>query len=103
MKLNRWIFGGVMLMLSWATFAQEASKGTLLDKIIVKVDNHYILKSEVEQQYQQYLSSGQANTPTRCQLLEGLVINKLMLAKAEIDSVIVEDKRVEMGLNSRMG
>ncbi|AWL08988.1 peptidylprolyl isomerase [Aquirufa nivalisilvae] len=102
MKLNRWIFGGVMLMLSWATFAQEASKGTLLDKIIVKVDNHYILKSEVEQQYQQYLSSGQANTPTRCQLLEGLVINKLMLAKAEIDSVIVEDKRVEMELNSRM-
>ena len=32
----------------------------------------------------------------------GLVINKLMLAKAEIDSVIVEDKRIELELNSRM-
>ncbi|MFA9199239.1 MAG: peptidylprolyl isomerase, partial [Aquirufa sp.] len=44
----------------------------------------------------------QANTPNRCQILEGLVVNKLMLAKAEIDSVIVEDKRIEAELNSRM-
>jgi peptidyl-prolyl cis-trans isomerase SurA len=34
--------------------------------------------------------------------LEGLVVNKLMLAKAEIDSVIVDDKRIEAELNSRM-
>jgi peptidyl-prolyl cis-trans isomerase SurA len=56
----------------------------------------------VENQYQQYITSGQANTPNRCQILEGLVVNKLMLAKAEIDSVIVDDKRIEAELNSRM-
>ena len=89
-------------MISITSIAQEANTAQLLDKIIAKVDNHYILKSEVEQQFQQYQSSGQANTPYRCQILEGLVINKLMLAKAEIDSVIVEDKRIEMELNSRM-
>jgi peptidyl-prolyl cis-trans isomerase SurA len=66
------------------------------------VDNYFILKSEVENQYQQYLTSGQADTPNRCQILEGLVVNKLMLAKAEIDSVIVEDKRIEAELTSRM-
>jgi peptidyl-prolyl cis-trans isomerase SurA len=68
----------------------------------VKVDNYFILKSEVESQYQQYLTSGQANTPNRCQILEGLVVNKLMLAKAEIDSVIVDDKRIDAELTSRM-
>jgi peptidyl-prolyl cis-trans isomerase SurA len=73
-----------------------------LDRIIVKVDNYFILKSEVENQYQQYLTSGQADAPNRCQILEGLVVNKLMLAKAEIDSVIVEDKRIEAELTSRM-
>jgi peptidyl-prolyl cis-trans isomerase SurA len=68
----------------------------------VKVDNYFILKSEVEGQYQQYITSGQANTPNRCQILEGLVVNKLMLAKAEIDSVIVDDKRIDAELTSRM-
>jgi peptidyl-prolyl cis-trans isomerase SurA len=48
------------------------------------------------------MTSGQANTPNRCQILEGLVVNKLMLAKAEIDSVIVDDKRIDAELNSRM-
>jgi peptidyl-prolyl cis-trans isomerase SurA len=87
---------------SLSAFAQEEANKNVLDRIIVKVDNYFILKSEVENQYQQYITSGQANTPNRCQILEGLVVNKLMLAKAEIDSVIVDDKRIEAELNSRM-
>ena len=102
MRIKNLFLGIVGCLISITSVAQEANTAQLLDKIIAKVDNHYILKSEVEQQFQQYQSSGQANTPDRCQILEGLVINKLMLAKAEIDSVIVEDKRIEMELNSRM-
>lgn len=83
-------------------FAQEEKQGEVLDKIIAKVDNYYVLKSELELQYQRYLASDPVNTPTRCQLLEGLVINKLLLAKSEIDSVTVEDKRIEQEINSRM-
>ncbi len=102
MRIKNLFLGVVGCLLSITSVAQEANTAQLLDKIIAKVDNHYILKSEIEQQFQQYQSSGQANTPDRCQILEGLVINKLMLAKAEIDSVIVEDKRIDMELNSRM-
>jgi peptidyl-prolyl cis-trans isomerase SurA len=102
MKLTRWVLGLCFVMGSLATYAQEVENKNVLDRIIVKVDNYFILKSEVESQYQQYLTSGQANTPNRCQILEGLVVNKLMLAKAEIDSVIVEDKRIDAELTSRM-
>ena len=102
MRIKNLFLGVVSCLISITSVAQEANTAQLLDKIIAKVDNHYILKSEIEQQFQQYQSSGQANTPDRCQILEGLVINKLMLAKAEIDSVIVEDKRIEMELSSRM-
>lgn len=102
MKLKGYLLGFVMLCAGANAQAQEADKGTLIDKIIAKVDNHFILKSEVEQQYSQYLTSGQANMPNRCQILEGLVVNKLMLAKAEIDSVIVDDKRIDSELSSRM-
>ncbi|MFD3293009.1 peptidylprolyl isomerase [Aquirufa sp. KTFRIE-69F] len=102
MKLTRWVLGWCLVLGSLSAFAQEEANKNVLDRIIVKVDNYFILKSEVENQYQQYITSGQANTPNRCQILEGLVVNKLMLAKAEIDSVIVEDKRIEAELNSRM-
>jgi len=102
MKLTRWVLGWCLVLGSLSAFAQEEANKNVLDRIIVKVDNYFILKSEVENQYQQYLTSGQANTPNRCQILEGLVVNKLMLAKAEIDSVIVDDKRIEAELTSRM-
>ena len=102
MKLTRWVLGLCFVVGSLATYAQEVENKNVLDRIIVKVDNYFILKSEVESQYQQYLTSGQANTPNRCQILEGLVVNKLMLAKAEIDSVIVDDKRIDAELTSRM-
>lgn len=102
MKLTRWVLGWCLVLGSLSAFPQEVENKNVLDRIIVKVDNYFILKSEVENQYQQYLTSGQADTPNRCQILEGLVVNKLMLAKAEIDSVIVEDKRIEAELTSRM-
>lgn len=102
MKLTRWVLGWCLVLGSLSASAQEVENKNVLDRIIVKVDNYFILKSEVENQYQQYLTSGQADTPNRCQILEGLVVNKLMLAKAEIDSVIVEDKRIEAELTSRM-
>ncbi len=102
MKLTRWVLGLCLVVGSLSSFAQEVDNKMVLDRIIVKVDNYFILKSEVENQYQQYITSGQGNTPNRCQILEGLVVNKLMLAKAEIDSVIVDDKRIEAELNSRM-
>ena len=102
MKLTRWVLGCCLVLGSLAAFSQEVENKNVLDRIIVKVDNYFILKSEVENQYQQYMVSGQSNTPNRCQILEGLVVNKLMLAKAEIDSVIVDDKRIEAELNSRM-
>ena len=102
MKLTRWVLGWCLVLGSLTAFSQDEANKNVLDRIIVKVDNYFILKSEVENQYQQYITSGQANTPNRCQILEGLVVNKLMLAKAEIDSVIVDDKRIEAELNSRM-
>ncbi|MDR6559964.1 MULTISPECIES: peptidylprolyl isomerase [unclassified Arcicella] len=80
----------------------QAQTPVVIDKIIAKVDNHYILKSELESQVQQYKQSGQAGAPSSCQIFESLVVGKMMLAKSEIDSITVDDKRVETELSSRM-
>ncbi|MBD2752269.1 peptidylprolyl isomerase [Spirosoma validum] len=81
------------------TFGQ--GQGVSLNKIIAKVDNYYVLRSDLEEAYQSYVGQNQT-PPQKCQLLESLVINKMMLAKAEIDSVVVEEKLVDNELDQRM-
>jgi peptidyl-prolyl cis-trans isomerase SurA len=99
-QLFRNILTAILLAVSFSGFAQ-GQKGVSIDKIIARVDNYYILKSELEEMYQSYLAQGQ-KAPEKCQLLESLIINKMLLAKAEIDSVTVEDKMVESQLSGRM-
>ncbi|MBO9611968.1 MAG: peptidylprolyl isomerase [Dyadobacter sp.] len=104
MKVNKWIgahlIAAFMLLISVISYGQ-GQQGVSLDKIIARVDNHYILNSELEEMYNQYKTEGR-QAPEKCQLLESLIINKMLLAKAEIDSVTVEDKDVDGELNAKM-
>lgn len=84
------------------SFSQSPSTFEL-DKIIAKVDNQIILKSEFDLALLQSVSMGAANgEELKCQTLENLLVNKLLLAKADIDSITVEDKVVEDQLSRRM-
>lgn len=75
----------------------------VLDKIIGKVDNYILLKSELDLAFLQAVASGQKGSKNlTCQILENLLISKLLLAKADIDSVVVDDKTVDDQLNRRM-
>jgi len=75
----------------------------VIDKIIAKVDNYIVLKSDLETAYLDFLSRGEFSSGNeRCQILENLIVNKMMVAKAEIDSVIVEDSEVQTDLGRRL-
>lgn len=87
-----------------ASQAQLADdKGVVIDKIIAKVDDYIVLKSELDRAYLEFLSRGELSQGNaKCQILESLVINKLLVAKAEIDSVYILDVEVESNLDRRM-
>ncbi len=75
------------------------------DKIIASVDNHIILKSELDARIMDLLARKSITTDdaqARCQVLQELIIQKMMLAKAEIDSVNVEEKVVESQVERRV-
>ena len=75
----------------------------VIDIIIAKVDNQILLQSELELATKQFLAETRyTETNVQCQVLETLIINKLLLAKADIDSVTVDDKTVEEQLDRRM-
>lgn len=77
--------------------------GQVLDKIIAKVDNNIVLESDLQKAYLEAVSQAQEgfSTPSRCDVFESLLINKLMMAKAEIDSVIVSDPEVMIQTDQR--
>jgi peptidyl-prolyl cis-trans isomerase SurA len=93
-------FLAVSLQLS----AQEKEKtGFVVDKIIAKVDNYIVIKSELESAYQGYIAEGnQQSEDAKCQLFNRLIMNKLMVAKAAIDSVLVTDFEVDQNTSQRM-
>jgi peptidyl-prolyl cis-trans isomerase SurA len=105
MKLrNRITFILFSGLLSTATFAQESPPtGQVLDKIVAKVDNHILLESDVQKAYIEAISQSREGVPapSRCEVFESLMINKLMVAKAEIDSVIVTDAEVTLQTEQR--
>jgi peptidyl-prolyl cis-trans isomerase SurA len=83
--------------------AQETATGQVVDKIVAKVDNNILLESEVQKSYLEAVSQAQQGieAPTRCSVFESLLINKLMVAKAVVDSVIVTDAEVLLEANNR--
>lgn len=91
-----------LLLVPGKTQAQE--NGAMLDKIIAKVDNYIVLHSELEAFFLDLVYKNQikGTEDEKCKLLEQLVIQKLMLAKAEIDSVVVDDKEVSSQLDRRI-
>ncbi|MBC6990780.1 MULTISPECIES: peptidylprolyl isomerase [Hymenobacter] len=77
----------------------------IVDGIIVKVDNQIVLRSDLEGAYAQEVARAEGKPlppDTQCRILQGMVLNKLMLAKAETDSVVVSDDKVKSELDRRM-
>ena len=74
--------------------AQEAQ---VIDRIVAVVGQNIVLQSDIEAQYLQYRLQGgikgSANT-IRCEILEDLMFQKLMLNQAEMDSITVTDEQV---------
>jgi peptidyl-prolyl cis-trans isomerase SurA len=101
---RRWAAGVVvMAMLSSLHAFSQDTEGFVVDEIIAKVDNYLVLKSELDRMYQDYLTNGNApSQQARCEMLSLLTRNKLMLAKAEIDSVVVLDADVDANTQRRM-
>src|SRR4029078_3417953 len=110
-RILKFLLSSALSLVALASFAQGQDKnetkeetGFVLDKIICKVDNYMVLKSDLEAAYQNYVTEGNPGSDqAKCNLLNRLVMNKLMAAKAEIDSILVTDSEVDQNTSQRMG
>lgn len=96
-----WSLVAILMMGGITAFGQDDPY--VVDEIIAKVDNYIVLKSELDRAYLDYLANGgRSGEETRCQFLALLIRNKLMMAKAEIDSIVVPDEEVDANTQQRI-
>jgi peptidyl-prolyl cis-trans isomerase SurA len=80
----------------------NAPKHTL-DKIAAVVGNNIILQSDIELSYANYLAQGGSpNQDIKCQILHGLLAQKILAQQAIIDSIEVKDDEVDNEVDRRM-
>ena len=100
-KILLTIFGAFAVLLA---NSQPVDNSIVVDKIIAKIDEEIILMSDLDVAYLQAVNSGAGaqEGDLKCAVFESLIINKMLLARAVTDSVIVEDAFVDDELNRRM-
>lgn len=74
-----------------------------LDRIVAIVGEEIILASDVENQYNYLIINGEKDNGTlRCQVLDQLIVGKLLLNKAQQDSLEVSEEQVASEVDRRI-
>jgi len=100
MKYFSSLLVGLTVLASSPLFAQTE---IVIDKIVAKVESRIILLSEVEKAKYEFLSNNGMNYPNlSCDIMKQFLLTKALVAKAEIDSVMVDPRMLEEQLNRRL-
>lgn len=79
------------------------AQDNVVDQVVAVVGGNIILKSDIETQFYQLKQQGmEEKGDARCQILEELLYQKLLINQAELDSVEITPKEVENEVDRRM-
>ena len=99
--MKKVILISLVCLLNTNLFAQT----NVLDKVVAVVGKNMIKLSELETSYlQQKQNTGIIDEPhnSKCEILEGLLVNKLMLHQANIDSISVTEEEVNREMDENL-
>jgi peptidyl-prolyl cis-trans isomerase SurA len=94
-----WITALFILFIGTSSWAQRE----VIDKVVATVGGELVLLSEVEEQ-RALMASQQSNLPddVRCNIMDQIMANKLLLNQSKLDSILVTDEEVEVQLDARI-
>lgn len=94
-----------IFLIPGAKFMLLDAQPQAIDRIVAVVGTNAIFESEVEAQYIQYRMQGMIEgtaSEVKCQILESVLLEKLLLHQAALDSVEVTDSEVEQSMDQRL-
>ncbi len=89
------------LGISAAASAQKYENG-LIDKTVAVIGNEVIMLSDLEEEMKAQNMGYMSGRSGRCELLESVMVSKLFLMQARVDSLVVNNDMVESNLNEYM-
>jgi len=106
-KTNRQIYSlavsALFLLITMSSIAQQKQ---VIDQVAALVGRNIILQSDIENQYINYRHQQTIHgtaSEVRCSILEDMLFQKLLVAQAEVDSIVVDDAQVNAELDRRIG
>tara|TARA_Y100000813_G_scaffold55389_1_gene38788 strand:+ start:3938 stop:5263 length:1326 start_codon:yes stop_codon:yes gene_type:complete len=90
------------LIISFQFFALSLVAQEIVEGIVAVIGDKAIFKSEVEQQYLQLKVSDLKNNNLRCEVMQELMFQKLLIHHAEVDSLVVTDVQVNDAIDQRL-
>ena len=91
------------ILIAFLLFSSQIFAQKEIDGVRAIVGNEIILTSDIQTQYQQYLAQGYANREEiKCQIIEDLLYQKLLLNQAKIDSLEISEQEIESELEKRI-
>ena len=74
-----------------------------IDRVEAVIGDEIILTSDIESQYLQYLSQGNIDSEqVKCEIIEDILFQKLLVCQAKIDSVEVSNDEIETEISKRL-
>ncbi|MFM2047881.1 MAG: hypothetical protein RI955_427 [Bacteroidota bacterium] len=93
------IVGFILLISVGRIFAQDK----IADKIVGIVDNKIVLQSDIQQQLNQMAAqNAPINANSGCYIYQQMMLQKLMVAQANHDSIVINNEEIENELDRRM-
>ncbi len=103
MRKNNFLKTATFLLLSFFAIVGSAFSQESLDKVIAVVGSDMILASDVEQELMRMKMQGELpEGDVKCQLLEQLLIQKLLLYQSKIDSLQPNETGIESEVERRL-
>lgn len=87
------IFLLLVLSVAW-TFAMKAQPDRVIDEVIAVVGNTPVLRSELDVLVSQLDPEITVSEDVKCEILQKLLIDKMLLHQAEIDSIAISEEEV---------
>ena len=93
----------ISIIIGCLTLALSAQERQLIDKVIAKVGTETILLSDIESQYSYALEqTGKDDPSIKCEILQSLIGQKLVVHHAKLDSIEISSEEIEASLDFRI-
>mgnify|MGYP005847184041 CR=1 FL=1 len=88
----------------FVTNISTAQDSRIIDQVVAVVGDKIILQSDIEKQYLSYIEQKTtiAKGQLTCRILEEMLLQKMLVAQAQVDSISVTEAQINLQLDQRM-